>query len=53
MNDKMYLCESCLSSQLHKLSHLIEDFHYEIEQINFNIKCEKCNNKAEYVLKIL
>jgi len=53
MSDKLYLCESCLSSQLHKLNRLIEDFHYEVEVINFKIQCEKCNNKAEYILKVL
>jgi len=50
----MFLCEKCLSVQLHKLNRLIEDFHCEIKGLNFNIECEKChNNKAEYVVKLL
>jgi len=53
MNDKMYLCENCLSSQLHKLNQLIEDFHYEVEEVKFKIACEKCGNDAKFALKIL
>jgi len=53
MNDKLYLCESCLSLELHRLNCLIVDFHYEVEEIKFKIKCEKCNNEAKFALKIL